>query len=88
MWGESADPCPAKPFRANLDPHREVAIIIIAVALSGAAYAPVAQLDRALPSGGRGHRFESCRAYWSKASPRKALYPCGAPVVRSPKVLQ
>ena len=24
--------------------------------------APVAQLDRALPSGGRGHRFESCRA--------------------------
>ena len=27
------------------------------------AHAPVAQLDRALPSGGRGHRFESCRAY-------------------------
>jgi hypothetical protein len=25
--------------------------------------APVAQLDRALPSGGRGHRFESCRAH-------------------------
>ena len=24
--------------------------------------APVAQLDRALPSEGRGHRFESCRA--------------------------
>jgi hypothetical protein len=23
--------------------------------------APVAQLDRALPSEGRGHRFESCR---------------------------
>ena len=25
--------------------------------------APVAQLDRALASGARGHRFESCRAY-------------------------
>ena len=24
-------------------------------------HAPVAQLDRALPSEGRGHRFESCR---------------------------
>ena len=24
--------------------------------------APVAQLDRALPSEGRGHKFESCRA--------------------------
>src|SRR5271154_5920030 len=24
-------------------------------------YAPVAQLDRALPSEGRGHKFESCR---------------------------
>jgi hypothetical protein len=24
--------------------------------------APVAQLDRVLPSEGRGHRFESCRA--------------------------
>ena len=27
-----------------------------------AAHAPVAQLDRALPSGGRGQRFESSRA--------------------------
>src|SRR5690554_7428188 len=26
------------------------------------SYAPVAQLDRVLPSEGRGHRFESCRA--------------------------
>src|SRR6476661_7771923 len=26
-----------------------------------ALHAPVAQLDRALPSEGRGHRFESCR---------------------------
>ena len=25
--------------------------------------APVAQLDRALPSEGRGHRFESCRVH-------------------------
>src|SRR5215210_6651643 len=30
-------------------------------ALSVKAHAPVAQLDRALPSEGRGHRFESCR---------------------------
>ena len=29
--------------------------------LAAAASAPVAQLDRALPSEGRGHRFESCR---------------------------
>ena len=27
------------------------------------ALAPVAQLDRASPSGGEGHRFESCRAH-------------------------
>ena len=27
----------------------------------GAKKAPVAQLDRALPSEGKGHRFESCR---------------------------
>ena len=27
--------------------------------------APVAQLDRALPSEGRGHRFESCRVHHS-----------------------
>jgi hypothetical protein len=26
------------------------------------SHAPVAQLDRALPSEGRGHKFESCRA--------------------------
>jgi hypothetical protein len=30
-------------------------------ARGGAEQAPVAQLDRALPSEGRGHRFESCR---------------------------
>lgn len=39
---------------------------VIAVARGGAcgyrqAQAPVAQLDRVLPSEGRGHRFESCR---------------------------
>ncbi len=37
--------------------------------------APVAQLDRALPSGGRGRRFESGRAYWSKKRPCKVLQP-------------
>ena len=31
------------------------------VRASGPPRAPVAQLDRALPSEGRGHRFESCR---------------------------
>src|SRR5579862_3930832 len=30
-------------------------------AIAGARDAPVAQLDRVLPSEGRGHRFESCR---------------------------
>jgi hypothetical protein len=29
--------------------------------LNGSAQAPVAQLDRALPSEGKGHTFESCR---------------------------
>ena len=47
-------------------------------------HAPVAQLDRALPSEGRGHRFESCRVRqirrrpslpannWAKAESREA----------------
>ncbi len=35
--------------------------LIGAPCYSGAAPAPVAQLDRVLPSEGRGHRFESCR---------------------------
>ena len=48
---------------SNLDPGREVAIISVSAVPVGRRHAPVAQLDRALPSGGRGHRFESCRAY-------------------------
>jgi hypothetical protein len=32
--------------------------------------APVAQLDRALPSEGRGHRFESCRVRHLRTKPR------------------
>jgi hypothetical protein len=32
-------------------------------AANSTAHAPVAQLDRALPSEGRGHRFESCRVH-------------------------
>ena len=35
--------------------------------------APVAQLDRALPSGGRGHRFESCRARLDAATVKAML---------------
>src|SRR5207302_2524544 len=35
----------------------------------GRPTAPVAQLDRALPSEGRGHRFESCRARQSRRGP-------------------
>ena len=38
---------------------------------SGPAIAPVAQLDRALPSEGRGHRFESCRARHFSATPEQ-----------------
>ena len=34
------------------------------------ALAPVAQLDRASPSGGEGHRFESCRAHSKMTKPR------------------
>jgi hypothetical protein len=39
-------------------------------ALLGEPQAPVAQLDRALPSEGRGHRFESCRVRQSTALAR------------------
>ena len=38
--------------------------------LSRRAHAPVAQLDRALPSEGRGHRFESCRVRHRQAIER------------------
>ena len=50
--------------------------------------APVAQLDRVLPSEGKGHRFESCRAHHHSAilpqiSERlRGLRPSGAPLVR------
>ncbi len=49
------------PFRrrTELGLFRASAVVLSAEAED----APVAQLDRALPSGGRGHRFESCRAY-------------------------
>src|SRR6516225_1642150 len=38
--------------------------------------APVAQLDRALPSEGRGHKFESCRARQQRG--RKQVARAGA----------
>jgi hypothetical protein len=31
--------------------------------MCGTAFAPVAQLDRALACGAKGHKFESCRVY-------------------------
>jgi hypothetical protein len=37
-------------------------------AANSTAHAPVAQLDRALPSEGRGHRFESCRVRQSQST--------------------
>ena len=43
-----------------------------------AQQAPLAQLDRARPSGGRGRRFESCRARFP-VSPRPALGAPGRP---------
>gem|GEM_PF-2608470 len=44
--------------------------------------APVAQLDRALPSGGRGQGFESLRARHNhgKALPRAGLFLLFAPI--------
>src|SRR5262249_38688853 len=38
--------------------------------------APVAQLDRALPSEGRGHKFESCRARQTNQSVSRILRRC------------
>jgi hypothetical protein len=35
--------------------------------------APVAQLDRALPSEGKGHTFESCRVRQFSAFPKLAV---------------
>jgi hypothetical protein len=45
---------------------------------SPATCAPVAQLDRALPSGGRGHRFESCRAHSERTVEAPHVPACGA----------
>ena len=36
--------------------------------------APVAQLDRALPSEGRGHRFESCRVHHFTDTPTSRVF--------------
>src|SRR5690554_5733501 len=46
------------------------------------AYAPVAQLDRVLPSEGRGHRFESCRVRHFHVKP--TIYQ-PIPVIPAPK---
>ena len=55
----------AKAARANKAGHRQPATSLRLARLPPVARrafsAPVAQLDRALPSEGRGHRFESCR---------------------------
>ena len=42
---------------------RHLLVIIMFFLSSISQYAPVAQLDRALDSGSKGHRFKSCRAY-------------------------
>ena len=43
-----------------------------------ATRAPVAQLDRALPSEGRGHRFESCRVHHFRTELRTSKAPAVA----------
>ena len=47
----------ARPVECGLETPRDEFSATIA-----SHEAPVAQLDRVLPSEGRGHRFESCRA--------------------------
>ena len=54
-WREICRGSPGKAFAA------------LAAFTYSSAQAPVAQLDRALPSEGRGHRFESCRVRQSTA---------------------
>ena len=48
-------------FRYSRGPAARLALPLRDAVAKSAAHAPVAQLDRALPSEGRGHRFESCR---------------------------
>jgi hypothetical protein len=48
--------------------------------------APVAQLDRVLPSEGRGHRFESCRARQLKQW--VTVFDCGPFFIRGAKGVQ
>ena len=47
---------------ARLPSVRRVPTVSLSVTIPDPDKAPVAQLDRVLPSEGRGHRFESCRA--------------------------
>src|SRR6185312_12958881 len=65
--GETADSDPGGPEAAAL------------TKLDGRA--PVAQLDRAPPSGGGGHRFESCRARFSWTAAGSGGLEAGAPLV-------
>ena len=52
-------------FRTTAKPNvdRTPAMVYNKQASFYGAYVPVAQLDRALDSDSKGHRFESCRAY-------------------------
>ena len=50
--------------------------------MNSLAKAPVAQLDRALASGARGRRFESCRAYHSAAAPTSSSEAFGCAFLR------
>lgn len=53
--------CPLKPAPASAKKPWLAGYPAGSFSGSSILKAPVAQLDRALPSEGRGHRFESCR---------------------------
>lgn len=55
----------ARSIRTNIEYSRSATFRMNSTLLYAEIYwvAPVAQLDRALASGARGRRFESCRAY-------------------------
>ncbi|MDB5605099.1 MAG: hypothetical protein JWP25_1999 [Bradyrhizobium sp.] len=60
----SLQPAPDNPQPAHADPtiiRKQSRCRIPANRLKDGLAAPVAQLDRALPSEGKGHTFESCR---------------------------
>ena len=72
---------------AVLPPGRRVLFCSLTSPDGGAnvgALAPVAQMDRASPSGGEGHRFESCRAHSRMTKPRSGPDPLRGLVFAKP----